>query len=130
MVFEKSHSLSYLWVFKHLLAPPGEALPTQSHLPTQSSYYTRTKNSIITSFSPPVFKDSIQLLLPLQKLCLTPSSPPTHPFTPQSMFPPSHRHSHDTHQQNELAFLPFASCSHSTMSIFLYILPFLSFYNF
>lgn len=94
-VFEKSHSLSYLWVFKYPLVPPGEALPAQHPLPIQSSYYKKKKNSVITSFSPPVFKDPIQLLPRLQKLCLTPAVPtyPT-PSLPQSMFPQSHRHSH------------------------------------
>lgn len=93
----KSHSLSYLQVFKYLSVPPEEALPAKPHLSTQSSYYKRKKNSMITSFSPPVFKDPIELLPPLQKLCLTPI--PT-ASRPQSMFPQSHKHSYQHHQKH------------------------------
>ena len=63
--------------------------------PFKAHITKKKKNSVITSFSPPVFKDPIQLLPRLQKLCLTPAVPtyPT-PSLPQSMFPQSHRHSH------------------------------------
>lgn len=77
-----------IWRLKRVILFLITPSPLKAHI-------TKKKYSVITSFSPTVFKDPIQLLPRLQKLCLIPAVPtyPT-PSLPQSVFPQSHRHSH------------------------------------
>lgn len=101
-VFEKSHSLSYLWVFKYPLVPPGEALPAQHPLPIKSSYYKKKKKIL---WSLPFLLQSLRIQFSCYLVCKSCASPPLSPPTQPLHSPSPCSHSPtgiatNTHQQN------------------------------